>query len=146
MPSGPPSHPPQMGRPRSRRGRDRHALALEIVGDLDVDLQGRDIVAALEPDDDLGRVQRHVLGHDSENFLTQHAEQIGLAAQSAFMGKQDLQPFASDGCRGLVAAEKPEQTHAHAALLRSRRSMKPLRSVGTCIGTVSPQSRRAASI
>ena len=125
---------------------DRSAFALEIIGHLDIDLEGRDLVAALEPDDDLGRVQRDMPGHDGENFLTQHAEQIGLAAQSAFMGKQDLQPFARDGCGGLVATEKPKQTHAHAALRRSRRSMKPLRSAGTCIGTVSPHSRRAASI
>src|SRR5947209_14496613 len=94
---------------------DRSAFALEIVGHFDIDLQGRHLVAALEPDDDLGRVKRDMPGHDGENFLAQHAEQIGLAAQSAFMGKQDLQPFACDRCGGLVATEKPEQTHAHAA-------------------------------
>ena len=67
----------------------------------------KNLVAAFEPDDDLGRVQRHVRGHDSENFLAQHSEQVGLAAHSTFVGKQDLQTFARDRCSGLVAAEKP---------------------------------------
>ena len=47
-------------------------------------------------------------GHDRKNFLAQHAQQIGLAAQSAFMRKQDLQSLASDRGGGLVAAETAE--------------------------------------
>src|SRR5262249_54351785 len=126
--------------------RHRRAPAVEVVGHLDVDLQRRHLIAAVEPHDDLGRIELHMPGDNGENFLTQHAEQIRLAAHSPFMPKQDLQALASDGCSRLFAAEKPEQAHAHAALLRSNRSMKPFRSAGTTIETFSPHSRFAASI
>jgi len=77
-------------------------FALEIVGNFDVDLEGRHLVTALEPHDDLGRVQRDVPGHDGENFLTQHTEQIGLAAQSAFMGKQICSRSRATGAEALL--------------------------------------------
>src|SRR3954471_4106889 len=70
---------------------DRDLFALEIVRHLDVDFESRYFVAAIEPHDDLGRIQRDMPGDDGENLFAQHAEQIGLAAQAAFMRKQDLQ-------------------------------------------------------
>jgi hypothetical protein len=58
-----------------------------------------------------------------------------------------LQSLPGDGC-GLTRREKVEGTHAALrvkSLLSKDRSRKDLRSLGTLIGTVSPERRRTVS-
>src|SRR4051812_6843799 len=128
----------------SARGRERR---FEPVGELDVDLESRNILAPFHPDNNLVGIERNVAGYRCEDFLAQTREQVRLLAeQPALMRQQYLQPFARDGGGGRGGtAEQPKQFHAHAALRPSRRFIRPMRSAGTDIAIVSPSRRRVAS-
>src|SRR3954447_1165936 len=118
---------------------------LKSVGHLDVDLERRNGLAAVELDRDLVRIELDMPRHDGKNLLAQRHQQIRLTEQAALVRQQDLQPFPGDGCGCTAAAEQPQQIDAHAALRPSNRFMKPLRSAGTTIWICSPLKRRAAS-
>ncbi len=79
-----------------------------------------------------------------ENFFTQPHHEIGLTEFAALMRQQYLQPLACDSRRGIAVGKEPQQ--AHAALRPSSLLISPLRSLGTAIATVSPSSRRVASM
>ena len=61
------------------------------------------MLAPVHPDDDLVRIERDMPRDHGEDLLAQHAQQIGLAAQAAFMRQQNLQPLPRDGRGGIAA-------------------------------------------
>src|ERR1700757_5044753 len=102
--------------------------------------------APVHPDDDLFRIKRDMPRDHGEDLGPQQSQQFRLAAQAAFMRQEYLQPFPCNWRGGVTSTNEPEQIH-HAALRRSNRFMKPLRSsVGTIMVTVSPIRRRTASM
>src|SRR4051794_11514386 len=121
----------------------RHRGARYQVGDLDIDLQDRDLVAAFQPD--LDPFGRHVdmLGDHAQDVLAQHGDQPRLAGRAALMRQQDLKALARQR-GGAAPGEKLKQPHA--ALLPNSRVSNGWRALGMVIGTVSPRSRRAASL
>src|SRR5262249_38792405 len=112
------------------------------MGNLDVDLEGRDGRSTVHPHVDVFAPDGDVLGDRGEDLLTQEAQQIGLAARRALVRQQDLQPLPRHWS-GAPAPERVEE--AHAALRPNSLSNRRLRSVGMLIGTLSPRSLRAAS-
>src|SRR6266853_3671979 len=113
------------------------------VGDLDVDRERRESLAAVHRHMDLFRVDRDVPAHDGENLLVQRRDQRGLAHHPAFVLEQDLQPLARHR-GGADRLEKTEQLHA--ALRPKSLLNNPFFSVGIIISITSPPSRRAASV
>ena len=80
-----------------------------------------------------------------KDLCPQQPQQFRLAAQTAFVRQENLQPFPCNRRGSITATEEPQQIH-HAALRPSNRFIKPLRSTGTIMVTVSPIRRRAASM
>src|SRR5262249_44678146 len=96
----------------------------------------------IHPHTDVVVLDRDVLGDRGQDLLAQECEQIALPARRPFMRQKDLQPLPRHW-RGTSAPEKVEDVHA--ALRPNSLSSRPLRAVGTVIGTGSPMSLRAAS-
>src|SRR5260370_29638427 len=101
--------------------------------------------AAVHSDDDFFRIEHDMPRYHGKDLCPQQDQQFGLAAQAAFMGQEDLQPFPCDRRGSSTATDEPQQIH-HAALRPSNRFIKPLRSAGTIMVTVSPIRRRTASM
>ena len=142
---------PSMGHHRGEAGREpvnpRPRAPVRARWELDVDFESRYMLAPLHPDNDLIRIERYVPRDRGEDFRAQPRQQIRLlAAQAALMRQQDLQPLPRDRRGSISAAEDAATNSAHAALRPSSRFIRPLRSVGTVMETVSPISRRAASM
>src|ERR1700744_3589482 len=119
---------------------------LQPVRGFDVSLQGRNVFPPLHPHDDLVGIERHMPRYHGEDFFPQPQQEIGLVpAHAALMRQQDLQPLPRNRSRGRrgTAGKKPK--HAHAALRPSSRLIRPLRSLGTIMGMVSPSSLFVAS-
>ena len=144
MPFVRPDHSPALG--RIRRPLACAGPRVEIIGHFDIDFERRYGRAAVQPDRDLLGIELDVPRDHGENLLAQRRQQVRLTAQAALVRQQNLQPFPRHRGGCLAAAEQPQQIHAHAALRPSNRFIKPLRSAGTTMSTVSPISRRAASI
>src|SRR5580704_14170669 len=122
-----------------RRFRQRRA---KTVRNFDIDFERRHRFAAIELDLHLVGLERHVPADHGEDFLAQDAEQVGLVARPALVGKQDLQAFARNG-RAAAASEYFKK--GHAAFRPNSLLKMPLASLGTIMGTTSPRNRRAAS-
>ena len=60
----------------------------------DVDRERRDGAAAVHCDLHLVGIEGDMAGDDRENFLAQHAKQIGLVARLALVSEEDLQALA----------------------------------------------------
>src|SRR3981189_3049646 len=103
------------------------------------------MLAPVHPDDDLFRIKPDMPRDHSKNLCPQQSQQFRLTAQTAFMRQQNLQPFPCNRRGSSTATDEPQQIH-HAALRPSNRFIKPLRSTGTVMVTVSPIRRRTASM
>src|SRR5262245_15060876 len=112
------------------------------VRNLDVDLERRDVGAAIHADLDVVALDDNVLGDRGEDVLAQQTQDVGLAARCPLVREQDLQPLPRYG-GGAPAPEQVEEVHA--ALRPNSLSNSRLRSLGIVIGTASPPSLRAAS-
>src|SRR6266403_736007 len=126
---------------RSTRSRER---SFEVVGHFDIDFKRRYLLAPLHPDHDFFRVEHDVPRDRGKDLRPQQLQQFRLAAQAAFMRQEYLQPFPCNRRGSSAATDQPQQTD-HAALRPSNRVIKPLRSTGTIMVTVSPIRRRTAS-
>jgi hypothetical protein len=114
------------------------------VGHFNIDFKRRYIFAPIHSDDDLFGIKHDMPRDHSKDFCPEQPQQVRLAAQTAFVGQENLQPFPCDRRGSSTATEEPQQIH-HAALRPSNRFIKPFRSTGTIMVTVSPIRRRAAS-
>src|SRR5215831_13978798 len=110
--------------------------------DLDIDLERRDVLAALHLNVDVVALDDHMLGDGHQDLLAQELEQVGLPACHPLVREQDLEPLARNHGR-TSRLEPVEDTHA--ALRPNSMLSRPLRSLGMFIGTSSPRNRAAAS-
>jgi hypothetical protein len=70
---------------------------------LDVDLEQRDRVAALDPDLDPIRIHRDMLADRRENVLAENRNEIGIPRRASLMHQQYLQSLLSGTGRSLLA-------------------------------------------
>src|SRR5215467_3546555 len=110
--------------------------------DLDIDLECRDVLAAIHLNVDVVALDDHMLGDRHQDLLAQELEQVGLPARHPLVREQDLEPLARNHGR-TSRLEPVEDTHA--ALRPNSMLSRPLRSLGMFIGTSSPRNRAAAS-
>jgi len=83
-----------------------------------------------------------ILGFPANDFLAQERQKVRLSAPHPLMRQQDLQALARD--RGGFSFRQCREP-VHAALLLRSLFRKPVRSLGTAIGTSMPIRRCAAS-
>src|SRR4051794_36293239 len=95
------------------------------VRKFDIDLQRRNLGAAIDLHLHLVGIDADVPGDDGEDFLAQHRDQIGLADDAALVFEQDLQSLARDWS-GVAPPRKAKE--AHAALRPNSRLSRPFLS------------------
>src|ERR1019366_8107454 len=102
-----------------------------------IDFKRRYMFAPIHPDDDLFRIKHDLPRDHGKDLGPQQSQQVRLAAQTAFVRQENLQPFPCNRRGSSTATEEPQQLH-HAALRPSNRFIRPLRSTGTIMVTASP--------
>src|SRR6478672_8936268 len=102
---------------------------------LDIDLEQRDRLTALDLQANLIWIHRHVLADGRENILVKNGDKVGFAAGASFVHQQDLQSMVSGAGRALPAKETSEP---HAALRPNSLRSNVALSLGTTSGTCSP--------
>ena len=92
----------------------------------------------------LSEIDGDVPAEHLEDLLTQHRDEVDVAAELAFVFQQDLQPLARHR-RGAGRPEEVEQLHA--ALRPNSLLKNPFLSAEGMVSSISsPHSRRAASV
>src|SRR5215467_3098885 len=86
--------------------------------DLDIDLERRDVLAALHLNVDVVALDDHMLGDGHQDLLAQHLQQVGLPTRHPLVREQNLEPLPRNGGR---ASRLEPVEYAHAARRPNRR-------------------------